>query len=88
MEVAEFAVAQGIQEEPAFLWWVPYVLQRRQRIVAAVMKCYHKRTHKYGIEVPKTYDDCICIDTENGNTLWQDAVVTGDGKGARRLPDP
>ena len=37
-------------------------------------KRYHKRTHKFGIEVPKTYDDCVRIDTANGNTLWQDAV--------------
>jgi len=76
IEVAEFAVAQGIDKEPAFAWWVPYVLSRRNRIVAAVNKRYHKRTHKYGIEVPKTYDDCVRIDTANGNTLWQDAVTS------------
>jgi hypothetical protein len=33
-----------------------------------VNKRYHKRTHKYGLEVP------IRIDTANGNTLWQDAI--------------
>jgi hypothetical protein len=27
IEVAEFAVIQeGIHDEPAFIWWVPYVL--------------------------------------------------------------
>ena len=30
--------------------------------------------HKYGIEIPKNYDDCMQIDRENGNTLWQDAI--------------
>ena len=74
VEVAEYAVAQGIHEEPAFLWWVPYTIQRRNRIIAAVNNRYHKRTHKFGIEVPKTYDDCVRIDLANGNTLWQDAV--------------
>lgn len=27
VEVAEFAKAQGIDHEPAFAWWVPYVLK-------------------------------------------------------------
>jgi hypothetical protein len=69
IEVAEYAVAHGIDSEAAFAWWVPYTLKRRNRIIAAVNKRYHKRTHKFGIEVPKTYEDCIRIDRENGNTL-------------------
>ena len=50
------------------------MLARRKRLVSAVTKRYHKRTHKYGLEVPKNYDDCIRIDNANGNTLWQDAI--------------
>ena len=30
--------------------------------------------HKFGIEVPKTVEDAIRIDTENENHLWMDAV--------------
>jgi hypothetical protein len=37
-------------------------------------KRYHKGTHKFGIKVPKAYEDCVRIDKENGNTLWQDAI--------------
>ena len=36
VEVAEYAVAQGIHDEPAFIWWVPFVLKKRDRIIAAV----------------------------------------------------
>jgi hypothetical protein len=50
------------------------VLQKRTRIIAAVTKRYHKRTHKFVIEVPKSWDDCVKLDKENNNTLWQDAV--------------
>jgi hypothetical protein len=50
------------------------VLQKRTRSIAAVTKRYHKRTHKFGIEVPKSWDDCVKLDKENDNTLWQDAV--------------
>ena len=75
IEVAEFAVSQGIDHEPAFAWWVPYTLKKRDRIISAVNTRYHKRTHKFGIEMPKNMDDCKRIDTANGNTLWQDAVA-------------
>jgi hypothetical protein len=43
-------------------------------IIAAVTKHYHKRTHKFGIEVPKNWDDCVRLDKENDNTLWQDTL--------------
>jgi hypothetical protein len=59
---------------PAFIWWASHVLKKRTRIIAAVTKRYHKRTHKFGIEVPKNWDDCVRLDKENDNTLWQDAV--------------
>jgi hypothetical protein len=35
---------------------------------------YHKRTHKFGIQVPKTWDEAVKLDDKNGNTLWQDAI--------------
>jgi hypothetical protein len=50
------------------------VLQKRTKNIAAVTKRYHKRTHKFGIEVPKNWDDCVRLDIENNNTIWQDAV--------------
>ena len=51
IEVAEFAVAQGIDKEPAFTWWVPYTLRRRDRIIAGVNSRVKRTTHKYGIEI-------------------------------------
>ena len=74
VELADYAVTHGIDIEPAFAWWVPFTLKRRNRIIAAVNSRYHKRTHKFGIEVPKTFEDCLRLDKEAGNTLWQDAV--------------
>jgi hypothetical protein len=74
VEVAEYATTHGKENEPAFLWWVPYTLRRRNRIIAAVNNRYHKRTHKFGIMVPKTFEDCLRIDRENGDTKWQDAM--------------
>jgi hypothetical protein len=36
---------------------------------------YWERTHKYGLEVPKKIEDAKRIDTENGDTQWQDAIT-------------
>jgi hypothetical protein len=74
VEVAEYAATKSLLDTPAFIWWAPRVLQKRTRIIAAVTKRYHKRTHKFGIEVPKSWDDCVKLDKENDNTLWQYAV--------------
>ena len=75
IEIAEYTVANGIDGMPAFAWWVPYVLSKRDRIIKAVNKRYFKTTHKFGIEVPKTVARALEIDRENGNTLWQDAIA-------------
>jgi hypothetical protein len=36
VEVADYAVTHGLDAEPAFAWWVPSTLKRRNRIIAAV----------------------------------------------------
>ena len=74
VEVAEYAVAREIHTEPAFDWWVPYTLKKRDRIIAAVNNRYHKRTHKFGIELPKSITDARRLDKENGNNLWEEAI--------------
>ena len=36
IEMAEFAMARGIQDQPAFVWWVPFMLRKRDAIVYAI----------------------------------------------------
>jgi hypothetical protein len=74
VEVAEYAVAKSLLDAPTFVWWAPHVLKKRSIIIADVKNLYHKRNHKFGIEVPKSCDDSVRLDKENDNTLWQDAV--------------
>jgi hypothetical protein len=57
------------------VWWVPYVLKKRDRIISAVNKRYHSRTHKFGFEIPKTVERALQINRELGNTLWRDAIA-------------
>jgi hypothetical protein len=78
LETAEYAVTIGTDHKPAFNWWVPYVLKKRDRIISLVWKQmtrYLKRTHKFGIEVPKTVKEALELDCKNGNTFWADAIA-------------
>ena len=75
IEVAEYATALGIQDEPAFAWWDKAVLQKRQWIITAVNRHYHKMTHKFGIRVPKTVKEALDLDKENGIIFWWDAIM-------------
>jgi hypothetical protein len=76
VEVAEYAVAQGIDHKPAFVWWVPFTLKKRNHTIASVSKRYNKRQYKYGFRIPNTVEAAKEIDKckENGNTLWMDSV--------------
>ena len=46
VEVADFAKARGIADEPAFSWWVPYMLRKRDVIISKVKSRIRKTTHK------------------------------------------
>lgn len=72
--VAEYAKSADIAEEPAFAWWVPHVLRKRDRIIKSAKKRVIWHTHKYGIEVPRNVQHALEIDRRNGNTVWQDAI--------------
>ena len=74
VKVAEFALATHISMEPAFAWWVPFVLKKRNRILAKVKSKYWHRTHKFGIRIPKSVEEARKIDEQNGDTLWWDTI--------------
>ncbi len=78
IKTAEYAKILGIDHEPAFNWWIPYVLRKRDRIISLVRKRnprYLKRMHKFGIELPKTINEALELDKKNGNTFWADAIA-------------
>ena len=78
VECAEYALSQGLMNEPAFNWWVGFVL-KRERIISLFRKIntrYLKRNEKFGIALPKNVKGALQLDKENGNTLWDDAIAT------------
>jgi hypothetical protein len=75
----------GIDHEAAFNWWVPATLSQRDRIISLVKQrktWYLKRTHKFGIELPKTVTEALALYRANGNTLWA-AVIAKEMKNIR-----
>ena len=74
IELAQYAIDNGIQDEAAFAWWIPYVQRKKRHIINKVKSKYWQRTHKYGVRIPKNIKEAKEIDKENGNTLWTDAI--------------
>jgi hypothetical protein len=67
IEVAEYAVANKIAEEPA--------LRRRDRAIKKVKSTkYWLQLHKYGVDLPKTVAEALAINRRTGTTFWRDAI--------------
>ena len=74
VELAEYAVANRIQDEPAFKWWVADVLRKRNRIISKVKSRYWKTTHKFGVRLPHGVDEALRIDEATGTDFWLKAI--------------
>lgn len=75
VETAEYSKSRDIHNEPAFAWWVPHVLKKKKIIIAKIKSAYWQTTHKYGMKIPKTVQEALAIDKENGDTLWWDSII-------------
>ena len=73
IQIAEYVMSRKINNDPAFAWWVPYTLRKRDVMVSSIDSRIKKRTHKYGIEIPTSHKEAIRLDTLNGNKLWADS---------------
>ena len=73
-QLVEYAIKNKLDKEPAFAWWIRHVVRQNKRNISKVKSKYWTRTHKFGIEIPKTVEEAIQLDKKNGNRLWQDAI--------------
>ena len=74
VELAEYAVANRIAEEPAFKWWVSSTLRKRNRIIAKVKKKYWRTTHKFGVKLPHSVEEALELDRIEGTDHWTKAL--------------
>jgi len=79
IKAARYAVANKIADEPAFRWWVPYILEQEKRIIKAVKRRATKKrtTEKFGVELPKPNDvrRALKIDEETSTSHWRDTLT-------------
>ena len=74
VELAMYARDNGIAEEPAFAWWAPHALRKSQRILAKVKSKYWRRTHKFGVRMPKSVKEAQQFDREDYTDYWTKAI--------------
>jgi len=74
IDIATYVKARGIDDEPAFAWWVPFTLRKRDRIISLINARVRKKTHKFGIEIPTSIEHARQLDETNGNSYWGNAI--------------
>jgi hypothetical protein len=79
VEVSMYAVDNQIADEPAFDWWVRHVLKTQKRLIKKSVRRHISQGYKFGIRIPRTVEEALEFDKENGNTLWYDAIVKETG---------
>lgn len=75
IELAEYAILNHIDDEPAIKWWVPLVICKQNQMVYKVKKKYWQTTHKFEIRISKTVAKALQLHKENSNTYWADAIT-------------
>jgi len=74
LELAQYAIVNKIEREPAFLWWVPDLIRHKDKIIGCIKSKYWKTTHKFGIEIPKSVEHALEIDHKMGMDHWRKAI--------------
>ncbi len=76
IELVEYAIMNKIESQPAFAWWVPHTIKRRDKIISALKTAsYTKKNQKFGLEIPNNIQRALEIDQETGTDFWQKAIA-------------
>ncbi len=74
VQLAEYAMRNNLQNQPAFSWWIKPTLKKKQSFIHAIKARYATRSHKFSIHVPKTVEEALAIDKATRTTFWHDAI--------------
>ena len=76
VDVAEYASANDLGNEPAFAWWIPEILRKRNRIISKLRTNRKVRKNiKFGVEIPVDIEQARHFDRINHNDLWEKALI-------------
>ena len=93
IETSEYTIPKNPQYEPAFNWWVPHVIKKRERIITLVKNwsaSYLKKRTSLALESPRVWTKNYNIDAQTGNVLWTNAIskeITGVKVAFKSLED-
>ena len=62
LKLAEYSHQIQISQEPAFSWWAPHVIKKRNRIISKLNYKNWTGTHKYEVKITKSVKEEIAID--------------------------
>jgi hypothetical protein len=71
IELSHYAVANDLDQLPAFSWWVPHTLRKCKRTLKAMKTQYFRTNQKYGIELPHSVARALQIDKETDTMPWR-----------------
>ena len=72
MEIANYAIANKIDTEPAFEWWSKDLLHKQRRLIKLSQKRSIQTGLKFGLPLPLTVAEALEIDRRNNNSLWHE----------------
>ena len=65
MSYSQREIRYNLQAEPAFNWWVSFVLKKRERVISLVKQRnarFLKRNQQFGIDLPKNVEEARILD--------------------------
>ena len=77
LKISTYTMNIKLTKEPTFKWWVPHTIQQKRLLIHKVKvkaKKYWRRTHKYGMKLPHSVEEAYCLDKQNRNELWAQAI--------------
>ena len=74
VELAEYVVANNIEDKPAFKWWVEDIVYKQDQIISKFKAKYWRTTNQFWVQVPKTDDEAYKIDQQTGTLFWIKAI--------------
>ena len=74
IQTIDYEEANEFIYKPAFAWWDPFTVNKKDKIIAKVKYQMKKVIHNYGLEVPRNITHTYELDYRNNNTLCADAI--------------
>ena len=74
VQLADRAISDALQEEPAFTWWLPLVQKKCEATMNKVKSKHFLETCGCDLRIPKTWKGALQAGRENGDHLWEDAI--------------